>query len=977
MNKWFLGFFMTVFPALALAEEGSLSFTPPVSDYSVIFLGNIFGIVDGVLHGTGSQMMGSMFAVFNAAVLALGGMVIMYTLLVSTMNTAHEGQIMGQKWSSIWIPFRSTIGLAMLIPKASGYCMMQIFVMWIVVQGIGAADKVWDAALNYLNRGGVIIQAQQNPTKTLTQSESAGVAGGAQAILAGQVCMIALEQQLVKARNNYTSQKQSNSGPCAGTPSSAMSQFCDTVVPNFLNSVNVVEIQRQSGGLQSKLTAPMPNFEQAPYSNLNGICGHIAWNSFTLNEAEISKITTLSAGDLETAKMSRAIAIQQMYMDLSTVAQTMVNNNVAINPETTDTTTSNFSSVAAQPYGLPRTVTGEICTNSTTPNCTVWGDVDKMIPLFGGTEFQGALTDYYGIMLPTLNLIYQAKNNANADKSRAFIQDAKSQGWIMAGSYFFNLAILNAQTSTGELSDQNTGLENSTYNSDGLLNDAFGGSGGSCSGKFSTLCLWLNQDRSNVKPIVQMIDGAGSESGIIPTPDLTPGKLRSVIDGKNSATVYGFTNNASILQLPGEPGQQPLTFDSLIRISVPTHTYQLPSLNFSCNGTIWTGCMGRWLGDIFYNDILRGVMNLILGLVNQVIMQVIMTFLALPLQGIALIFKEGVSIISAPGVNPIVALANMGTYYINFAAELWLMILEVSLIASLIPIFGIFIFAILAILGPLVAAWVGIMLTIGFVTAYYVPVLPYMIFTFGSIAWLMSVIEAMVAAPIVALGVTHPEGHDAFGKGEQAIMILLNVFLRPSMMIIGYIAAIALSYVGVWILNAGFDQAIGFIQGGINFGTGTANVGSEISSMWQDTGHVVTPAGGVSGGYTGWAGIFAFFFSILVYTTMYLTIVQKAFGLISYLPDKVLRWIGGSPESLGQEAAGWTEETKKVADEGAKATQGAMAAMDKQLAGGIGQGAAEAQKSGGGEASAEGGKSGGGGGGGGGGAAGGGAVPPG
>lgn len=31
-------------------------------------------------------------------------------------------------------------------------------------------------------------------------------------------------------------------------------------------------------------------------------------------------------------------------------------------------------------------------------------------------------------------------------------------------------------------------------------------------------------------------------------------------------------------------------------------------------------------------------------------------------------------------------------------------------------------------------------------------------------------------------------------------------------MIIGYIAAIALTYVGVWILNAGFDQAIGFVQ---------------------------------------------------------------------------------------------------------------------------------------------------------------------
>lgn len=135
-----------LFPALAFASSStstgsSLSFAPPPSDVSVIFLGNIFGIVDGVLHGTGSQIMGSMFGVFNSAVLALGGIIIMYTLLVSTMNTAHEGQMLGQKWSSIWVPLRSTLGLALLIPKGTGYCLMQIFVMWIVVQGVGQLIK--------------------------------------------------------------------------------------------------------------------------------------------------------------------------------------------------------------------------------------------------------------------------------------------------------------------------------------------------------------------------------------------------------------------------------------------------------------------------------------------------------------------------------------------------------------------------------------------------------------------------------------------------------------------------------------------------------------------------------------------------------------------------------------------------------------------------------------------------------------------
>ncbi len=74
MNKLLVTLLLLVCPGLVLADSASsLSFAPPASDYSVVFLGNLFGVVDGVLSGTGSQIMGSMFAVFNAAVLALGG----------------------------------------------------------------------------------------------------------------------------------------------------------------------------------------------------------------------------------------------------------------------------------------------------------------------------------------------------------------------------------------------------------------------------------------------------------------------------------------------------------------------------------------------------------------------------------------------------------------------------------------------------------------------------------------------------------------------------------------------------------------------------------------------------------------------------------------------------------------------------------------------------------------------------------------
>jgi defect in organelle trafficking protein DotA len=988
MNKFVIAVLLVLFPALVLAADGSLSFAPPASDYSVIFLGNLFGVVDGVLHGTGSQIMGNMFGVFNSAVLALGGIIIMYTLLVSTMNTAHEGQMLGQKWSSIWIPVRSTMGLALLIPKASGYCLMQIFVMWIVVQGVGAADKVWEAALSYLNRGGVIIQAQTDPTTAYTKSATSGVSGGAMIILSGQVCMLGLQNQLQQLRQSYLNSKQNGTGPCAGTPTGDMDSFCNTAVPDFLTTVNAVTVQNSNKTLNN-YSVTMPNFDSGPYSFLNGICGTITWNSIqglNQNGSSVSGtssqtidaptffggagsttitgtggINNISASEYETASMSRAIAIQQMYLDLGSVAQVIVNNDPAFSKSDSNAS-SNYSLVAASQFGVPYTATGQVCT-SYDKICQIWGPLSTPSGinsgvLFNGTEFLGAINDYNGIMMPTLNLMRQAAFDKNANKSREFIAKATTEGWMMAGAYFFDLVTLNGNAvDSSNQFDTNTGLESSSFDLTALSSPF--GQGGSCVGTYAKLCTWFGGNSSYLNAVQSLINGAylSSKNGVpvannnpVKAPDLKPNPKRDLVSGQESSTVYGFINNSVMVQLPGQPGLKPLQFANMINFSVDTTMYYLQHQNFDCGRVkilFFSFCLGQMFGDLFYNYIFRYIYNFFLTLFAQIINQVIMAFLMIPLQGMADIFKEGLKTISQPGVNPIIALANMGTMYINFSANLWLMLLDIAVVSALIPLFGVFIFALISLAMPLLMAWIGIMVGIGFTTAYYIPVLPYMIFTFGTLGWLMAVIEAMVAAPIVALGVTHPEGHDAFGKGEAAIMILMNVFLRPSMMIIGYISAISLSYVGIWVLNAGFDHAIGFIQGNIQQDTsGTKFGGFKLEDPnWTNSLSTPQGSGNSSGKYTEWAGIYAYFFSILMYTTMYLIIVQKAFTLISVLPDKVLRWIGGSEERYGSDSAGWGDEAKQAVKSAGDETQKAQGQMDKQL-GGYGQKAVGGVKSG-------------------------------
>ncbi|KTC85192.1 type IVB secretion system protein DotA [Legionella brunensis] len=970
MNKIVLMLLGLLVSTLALASDNSttsyMSFAPPPQDYSVIFLGNIFGIVDGVLHGTGSQMMGTMFGVFNSAVLALGGVIIMYTLLVSTMNTAHEGQMLGQKWSSIWVPMRATLGLALLIPKGSGYCLMQIFVMWIVVQGVGAADKVWQAALSYLNRGGVIIQTQMNPSTSISASGNE-IASGAAIILSGQVCMLGLQTALQNQRQAYLNSKENNSGPCSGSPSKTMLDFCNTPVPDFLSTVNAVSVQNKGASGQTEFNVSMPNFTDGPYVALNGMCGTLTWNSFTEADNLVSTDSSsnpknpsydpnnqwsggnfvapkspttvvLTKNELKTTQFSRAIAIQQMYVDLSMVAQIMVNNSPLLNPSnsTQSKDNNNFSVNAVQQFGVPLMANDQdLCMSKSGSDCKNWGSdpnsSNTSAPLFVGTEFQGAVADYNGIMLPALNLVYQAKKGSDAASARAFIQDANNYGWILAGSYFFDLAKLNSATITdsSKQTDTKTGLSGSKFDLTTVLK-SFGETTGKCAtGTQGNLCVWLGGSSSAITPVIGLINGSNT-TGQPGQPQLPTSNTISDITGTKgdaysggySSTTFGYINNALMLHLASQPGLTPPAFN--MKFNTNINLAQLPSQSFPC-GSILGLCIGRLMGDIFYNLILRNLFNYFINIIAQVVNSVIMAFLVLPLMGMGTIFQAGVAIIQQPTVNPVVALANMGVNYINFANELWFFLLTIAITTSLIPLFGIFIFAVISMVFPLLFAWMAVMLSIGFVTAYYIPFMPYMIFTFGSIAWLMVVIEAMVAAPIVALGVTHPEGHDAFGKGEQAIMILLNIFLRPAMMIIGYISAIALTYVSVWIINAGFANAMAFVQGSLSGSTFSMSATTNIQEYASNI--------NTTQGYSGWAGIYGFFFSILVYTTLYLIVVQKAFTLIVVLPDKVLRWIGGQPESVGQEAAQWGEEAKGQVGKGAEGTQKAAQQIDSQLSG--------------------------------------------
>ncbi len=192
---------LIILTALILLPEiaSAAVFTPMPNDKSVELLGYIFGSHVGSVYlgGSANPALVRMFELLNTVVMSVGIMIVSYIGIVSTINTAQEGQTMGKKWSSIWIPLRAALGMLVLIPTpASGFSSIQVGVMWLILQGVGAADHVWNSVLQNMGRGLTVGAAVRMPEGENSVADRLRASGKliADDALRSTVCMVALNE---------------------------------------------------------------------------------------------------------------------------------------------------------------------------------------------------------------------------------------------------------------------------------------------------------------------------------------------------------------------------------------------------------------------------------------------------------------------------------------------------------------------------------------------------------------------------------------------------------------------------------------------------------------------------------------------------------------------------------------------------------------------------------------------------------------
>lgn len=781
-------FLLSALPCLAFADNFTL--TPPQTDLSYQYLSNIFGVVSGVLHGSGSQIFGQMFNVFNSAVLALGGIVVTYTFMVSTLNTAGSGEVMGREWSSIWIPIKSAGGIALLLPKSTGYSTIQVFMMWVVVQGIGAADRLWETVMSYLAQGGVVIQ--QNATGATSNSNSPT---GAMPSLGN----IFLNTLCIEGMQNYNEARHKASTTLPPPPD---------LYSLFSTQIFLVANQYQTNQIQpsSQATSVMIGFPwrsnpasylqtSAPVTdyNIGSQCGNV-------------KIAIPAQGNSSGSPsilpliQARLIALQQIVSDFQPAAQAIYmdynsnqSNNTRFIPLGFNTCWADVNVHLGNPSQMA------VCGNSSQHYTS--GLLSPML-------FQNAYSDYLG-------LVYAPSQALNTNRSAHTISanmlaTAKRDGWLMAGTYY--LTITQANNNANQFFQTGSDFP---YSVTGFTAD--------------TNTPWLSSAHSLFKN---------------PT---AVNSINSYISGAMNIQ----TSNGSA----GTTSQQ------LIRNV---------TLGFSAIAAAAS------IGAIFLLPILTGIVEVFGGMVDVMNSQ-------------------------QANMNPIVGLALMGGGMMNISVGFFItgaiIAFGMALGLGAVPCVDLSpaAVAIVTWFTPLLTGIIVAMFTTGALLAYYIPMIPYILFTFGTISWLIGIVEAMIAAPLVALGITHPEGNQALGKGEHAVMLTANVFLKPSLMIFGFIGGISISYVGIWILNYGFTTTF------YNTINGILTKGTIIGSIFALMGVPLA--------------------MIIIYTILCITIVQRAFSLIHVVPDRVLRWIGGNIEGdtsgqMEQEVRGGVQKAYQTQGEG-------------------------------------------------------------
>lgn len=662
----------------AQQAPGGGQFTPPPDDPSLTLLREIFGnLVDYVTGGAAAgdlasngTVMAAGFEIFNVAVLFLGMIFVGYTTIMGVINTAHDGEFLGRKMSSIWVPLRTFAGSALLLPLAGGYSAIQIVVMWLAVQGVGMGDKVWTAMLTRVDQGGMIGHPNIPDARPLAAN-----------VFRFEVCRAAMNKQYAESGSSdrvtvKAVQRNIESWVPTNEPKPG-----DIPVPGPLTNTGY-----------TKVNIPVTSW----YWTANGYIGNTVCGGLNWEESPQSQEGNARYLDLSGIYKAHTAAVSDMINSLRPIAESVV---------------------AGQK------------------------------PAAGSIE-QAA----YAYELKLQQASRSAVDASNQSGRAAFVDFAKTGGWIHAGAYYNHIIQLNdaVQLSVNAMPSSNSIDIDSKETEDALI---------------------------------------GYRDAMVVAEEF----LKQRADSAHQAYNAELDAEACLDPLP-------TSWDAVKRCLSKPATWGIEQMTQEMAGSNTSH--------------------------------------------VAQVKNIGDTIMTAGWA--IIGVSALGNGLADSKASEWTIGLGFNIGSALQSLGGLLTFLVVAILAA------------GMAMAFYVPMIPFIAWITGIIKWVVSVTEALIAAPIFAAAHIHPDGDDSIGRAGPGYMIILSMICRPVLMLFGLLASIAVAQPIAHLVNSLFMLAV--------------------KGAMHDSAN----------------GIGAFVAYCVIYAIIMTTVLHAVFSLIHFIPDNGLRFMGNA-----------------------------------------------------------------------------------
>lgn len=200
------------------------------------------------------------------------------------------------------------------------------------------------------------------------------------------------------------------------------------------------------------------------------------------------------------------------------------------------------------------------------------------------------------------------------------------------------------------------------------------------------------------------------------------------------------------------------------------------------------------------------------------------------------------------------------------------------------------------VLGKFAFRFGMIALSIGFILYYVLPLMPFIYFFFAFSGWIKSIFEAVVAMPLWAVAHIRIDGEGLPGPlATNGYFLLLEIFLRPSLIIAGFILSVGIFTALVNVLNSAFPLLVSVVGGGdvtlaadINAPLSTSIIPTTGPNLEQRLDYIRKP-------------VDEFFYTI-IYVIMVYMFALSSFKTVDAVPNNIMRWMGVTVSTFHEQA---------------------------------------------------------------------------